>query len=211
MEIAARSGSQKCRWCVTGPDFNFPHPSLPLLSSPFVWASSPLTEGNSVAAASPLYQQRPHSRRTKMNRWRGSQPPGRAAGARHAAGGRVILSRWYRRTPKKTPTTTETWKSKSKKENRATGSGLMLEPLCQVYDCIHERIKETSTSCSGCFLCGCCNPALSSGETRQIKPSTFGLLSSISTNNLLAELHWFGTAVTQLFAIKESRSNVKWH
>lgn len=101
MEIAARSDSQKCRWCVTGPGFNFPHPSLPLLSFPFVWASSPLAEGNSAAAASPLYQQRPHSRRTKLNRWRGSQPPGRAAGARNAAGGRVILSRWYRRTPKK--------------------------------------------------------------------------------------------------------------
>lgn len=54
--------------------------------SPFCLIILLSRRGEQRHAASLLYQQRPHSRRTKMNRWRGSQPTRRRAGANVAAG-----------------------------------------------------------------------------------------------------------------------------
>lgn len=54
--------------------------------SPFCLIILLSRRGEQRHAASLLYQQRPHSRRTKMNRWRGSQPTRRWAGANVAAG-----------------------------------------------------------------------------------------------------------------------------
>lgn len=54
--------------------------------SPFCLIILLSRRGEQRHAASLLYQQRPHSRRTKMNRWWGSQPTRRWAGANVAAG-----------------------------------------------------------------------------------------------------------------------------
>lgn len=58
-------------------------------SPPFSFLSEPPPlplRGDNTGAASPLYQQRPHSQRMKMNQRRRSQPPRRAAEASGAAG-----------------------------------------------------------------------------------------------------------------------------